>query len=102
MSSYVTQIESINKELKRISVESKKLREKKKMVEYKLFQYMEKRNIDQVDGIKKKKVEPKEKVVRPKKKEKEQATRELFWKMGVQDPDLILEKLKEIQSGKNM
>lgn len=55
MTSYVKQIESINKEVKRMNQECKKLRERKKTLEGKLLEYMEKRSLEEVSGIKRKK-----------------------------------------------
>lgn len=99
MTSYVSQIESISKELKRMNTEAKKLREKKKNTEAKLYEYMVKKNLLELGGIKLKKLEPKPKVKRLKKKEKDRMTVDAFRKIGVPDPEGLLKQIRQAERG---
>ncbi|AMQ10757.1 hypothetical protein [Brazilian marseillevirus] len=101
MTSYAKQIESIAKEVKRMNEECKKLRERKKSLEAKLFEYMEKRNLEEVSGIKKKSITPKPKACRLKKKEKDELAVRMLTEVGLPDPHGFLLQMRKAESGKN-
>ncbi|AQM73230.1 hypothetical protein B1750_gp249 [Noumeavirus] len=101
MTSYAKQIESITKEVKRMNEQSKKLRERKKSLEAKLFEYMEKRNLDEVSGIKRKNIAPKPKPCRLKKKEKDQLAVRMLTEVGLPDPEGFLLQMRKAESGKS-
>ncbi|ALX27504.1 hypothetical protein GMAR_ORF130 [Golden Marseillevirus] len=100
MTSYAKQIHSISKEVKRMNQECKKLRERKKALEQKLLDYMDKKGEDEVGGIKRKNIEPKPKSLRLKKKEKDQVAIKMLTEVGLPDPEGFLSQMRKAESGK--
>ncbi|ADB03987.1 hypothetical protein MAR_ORF208 [Marseillevirus marseillevirus] len=100
MSSYIKQIESISGELKRLSERSKDLRERKKGLEAKLLDFMDKRSIEEFQGYKRKKLEPKQRVPRLKKKEKDEIRLRMLEEVGLPDPRGFLEQMLKAESGR--
>ena len=84
---YVTEIRSIEKEEKRLRARQKKLREQKKKAQAHLYTYLDTRGIEKCGGITKKSVQPREKKVRKKTKDRKKDALELFRTTGIPDPE---------------
>nr|WNL49882.1 hypothetical protein MarFTMF_366 [Marseillevirus sp.] len=100
MTSYIKQIESISGELKRLSSRSKELRERKKDLEVKLLDYMVKRSLEEFNGYKRKKLEPRPRAPRLKKKEKDEIRLRMLEDVGLPDPRGFLEQMIKAESGR--
>lgn len=95
--SYINEIESVSKEIKRLSSSLKKLRLQKARAEENLANVMEKEGIDQIGKIKLEKIKPKEKLKRKSKKEKKQEAITLFYQIGVPDPEGFYQEFEKTQ-----
>lgn len=95
---YVNEIRSIEKEEKRLRVRQKKLREQKKKAQKHLYTYMESCGIVKYERITKKSIEPRERKVRKKAKDKKRDALELFRVTGIPDPEKFWADLKNTQS----
>ncbi|GAH06794.1 unnamed protein product, partial [marine sediment metagenome] len=67
---YANEIDSLKKEMSRLSSRLKKLREQKKSAEKYLYNYMQSTGIDKINKITIKSITPKEKAIRKKKNDK--------------------------------
>jgi len=94
---YVKEIESIKKERKRLNTESRKLLAQQRKAEKHLYDYMVSHRLDEVEGIKKKNISPREKAPRKKKKEKKKDAINLFRQTGIPDPEKFWEDLQKTQ-----
>ena len=94
---YIKEIESIKKERKRIIARSRKLFAQQKKAEKHLYDYMVSHSLEEVGGIKKKNITPREKVPRKKKKEKKKDAIDLFRQTGIPDPEKFWEDLQRTQ-----
>jgi hypothetical protein len=94
---YVKEIESIKKERKRLTFESRKLLQQQRKAERHLYTYMESTGISEYGGIKKSNIKPKEKVQRKKKKEKKRDAIALFRQTGIPDPEKFWDQLQSTQ-----
>lgn len=98
---YVYEIQSIDKELKRLNQHIRNLREQKKRAETDLYNYMDRHNIEQVEGIKIQKIRPKErKKVKPKKQREQDAINHLR-RMGFSFPEKFYKELKSVEMETN-
>jgi len=95
MSHYVTEIKSIDSELKRIANRRKELMTQKKNAQIALYDYMARQKINELGGIKKEKIQPRS---TPKltSKEKKQRTLQLFQQTGIPDPEEFFRRIKSI------
>jgi len=99
--SYVNEINSIEKEIKRLTDRLKQLRMQKKIANEKLCSYMSKYNLESIgDGkntIYYNKIQPKSrKKTKPKKDRKEESVK-LFRDMGIPDPLGFFDQLELIK-----
>lgn len=85
MTSYINEIKSIDKELKRISVHTSNLRIRKKEIEQNLYNYMKDHNINELEGVKITKLCSKK--IRKKPSEKKRDALALFREVGIPNPD---------------
>jgi hypothetical protein len=94
--SYCKTIKSINAELLRMTKTKNLLMDEKKKTEEKLYYWMKKNGVEELDGIKIEKIKPKEKVlmVRKKKKEKEDDAIRILMETGIPDPVEVYKKIQ--------
>jgi len=97
MSSYVREIASIDRELKRLRAHIKELTQQRAKAQEHLYAHMTRNRLEEVEGIRVEKVTPKVKVQRKSAKEKKQAALQLFMEVGINDPDTFWEDLQKIQ-----
>ena len=100
-SSYINEINSLDKEIKRLNDRLKQLRMQRKNASNNLYNYMNSHNIDSVgygkDSISIKTVEPKtRKKIKPK-KERKNETINLCREIGIPNPLEFFEKLEAIK-----
>ena len=91
---YIKEIESINRELKRLGDLSKRLREQKKLAQHRLYNYMERRGMCEYGGIKRSSIAPKPSLKRKTQREKMESAMDLFRREGVVDPRALWERLQ--------
>ena len=84
--SYVRQLQNIDAAIKRLNLELKKARTKKKLVHENFYKWMNRNGYDNYNGIKASKLEPKQ-IPRKKQKEKKEAAIQLFSEIGIPDPE---------------
>lgn len=86
---YVRSINSLQQEINRSSEHLSKLRNERKKTYQKLYDWMERNNVEEVEGIKKTKVKPKteSEFSRKKKKDKVKDGINLFRDVGLPDPE---------------
>lgn len=95
---YVNEIESLNKEIKRLNAHLKSLREQRKTAQTHLYEYMVAHNLEKYNNITLKSVTPRQRKQRkPEKKKKEDAIN-LFRDIGVNDPEDFWLQFKATQS----
>jgi hypothetical protein len=94
---YVSEINSITAEIKRLNVHIKKLREQKKEAEFHLYEYMVRNEIDRYKNITIKSVTPKPKIKRKTLKEKKRDAVRLFHEIGVPDPENFWDQFQSTQ-----
>ncbi len=94
---YVDSIRSIEEAIKRMNLQVKSLRLQKKEKELRLYNWMIKNNIDQIGGIKRSKIEPKEKSERKKEADKKREAIELFETLGIENTEEAYLKFKLTQ-----
>lgn len=98
--SYVKSLISINKELKRINDDKKKLIAYRKKVENSLYDFMTRNGHTSFGGYTLKKLEKslnKEPAIRKKKKEKERDAIQFFYEIGAPDPEGFYTKFIQTQ-----
>lgn len=95
--SYVKEIQSIKEELKRINSHAKKLREQKKAAEKRLYQYMKNNDLPKYEGITIKSITPKEAKPRKPAKAKKSDAINLFYQIGVPDPESFWDEFQQTQ-----
>jgi len=83
---YVSEIESLNKEIKRLNARLKALREQRKKAQGHLYKYMEKNNMEKCGSITIKSVTPRQRKPRKPAKNKKADAINLFREIGVPDP----------------
>lgn len=96
--SYVREIESLDKEIKRLNAVLKGLREQKKRRQSDLYEYMVANNKDKVGKITKKRIEPKE--AKPPRKQACQKKAEaivLFEQAGIPNPQDFWQRFQSTQ-----
>jgi len=86
MTSYINEIKSIDKEIKRLSIHTSNLKKRKKEVEQNLHNYMKSHNINELEGVKISKLDTK-KAPRKKPSEKKRDALALFREVGIPNPD---------------
>jgi hypothetical protein len=95
--SYIRQIKDVDAALKRLNVQAKELRKKKKEAQSRLHSWMEKNKVEEYGEISLKKITPKPPAKRkPAKKKKDDAIR-LFSQIGVNDPEELWEEFQRTQ-----
>lgn len=97
MSAHALRIKGLDAEIKRISSRLKAAREERKKHVDRLYQYMTKYGLDNVEGIPIKKVEPKIPKPRKKKAEKREDAIAFLMNAGIADPDGFLEEFEATQ-----
>jgi hypothetical protein len=95
--SYLRELESIKAALKRNNAQAKILRTKKKTAEERLYNYMVRHHIEEVDGYKLEKIAPKPKIPRKKESEKREDAIRFFSQNGIPDPLAFFEEFKSTQ-----
>lgn len=95
--SYVRNLKSIGDSIKRYSSQLKELKEKKKLAEQRLYNYMNRNNLEEYGGYKKAKLAPKERKPVKKPAEKKSDAMKLFSDTGISDPELFWEAFQSTQ-----
>lgn len=93
---YITEINSLKKELKRSNAHVLRLRKQKRRAEDLLYDYMVKRELTEFGGVKISKIEPKN-TVRKKKRDKKRDALDLFSKVGIDDPETFWDMFQTTQ-----
>ena len=100
--SYIREIKSLRKEIKRLNGSLKVLRDQKTVVEGHLYRYMKKNGIEKIDGITINSIKPREeRLPRKKKSEKKRDAIELFQEIGVSDPEQLWLEFQATQRYQN-
>lgn len=95
--SYVSQIKSIDLELKRLAKKSKELREAKKFNEAKLYSVMQRRGLKEYRGIKANKIAPTKRKPRKPERQKRKDAIDLFRQIGIPDPSGFYSEFQRTQ-----
>lgn len=91
------EISDIDNELKRLSKISKDLRNQKKRAQEQLRQHMERYNVDKIEKVTLKSLQPKTRApLKPKKKRKQDAI-QLFREIGAPNPEELWEDFQRTQ-----
>jgi len=96
-SGYVSEIKSIDRELKKLSERSKLLRNQKRVAQNRLYDHMRHNGLDEYEGIKKKSIAPKPKKETKTKQEKRDDAVDLLRQQGVPYPEEFYDKLMQTQ-----
>jgi hypothetical protein len=88
---------AIQKELQRLNIITKKLRQQQDQAKQRVYRYMVAHNLEEIDGVTLKKVAPKEKFPRKKKSEKVNDALKLFRESGLTDPEGFWNELQKTQ-----
>jgi len=97
--SYIQEMDSIAKELKRMNNRAKILREQKKAAQLRLYNYMKSNKIDRYGDITIQSITPKPKKTRkPKSQQKEEAI-VLFSQAGARNPEELYQHFLSIRKG---
>lgn len=99
-SGYVREIKSMKDEIKRTNERMKALRLQLKTTQTHLYNYMVAHNLEEFENIKAAKIKP---VAKPKQKTKAQKRQEgveLFYTIGVPDPETLYEQFLSTQKAK--
>ena len=94
---YVHEIQSIEKEERRLRFRAKKLREQKRKAQNHLYQYMESQEIEAYKGITKRSVQPRVRRPRKKIKDKKRDALALFRTTGIPDPESFWNEFQKTQ-----
>lgn len=86
MSCYKNEIDSLDKEIKRMNAHLKKLREQKREAQRHLCDYMERHQLEKFDNITLKSIQPKERRKAKPKSQRKQEAIDLFYQIGIPDP----------------
>lgn len=84
--SYVREIESLDKEIKRLNAVLKKLRDQRTERKKELYEYMTSHNKEKVGSIGIKKIAPRKPITRKPMKEKKADAMALFERVGIHNP----------------
>lgn len=97
MSGYYNEIKSLDKEIKRLNTQTRKLREQKKRAQSHLYEWMVAHDIEKYENISLKSIEPKDRRrQKPKKLRKNDAV-QLFYQTGIPDPEGFWEEFQRTQ-----
>lgn len=96
MQSLINEIRSIDADLRRIALDGKRMRARKKAVEKQLSEAMKLYKITEYEGFKLAKVDPALAPKRKKESEKREAAMEILKDAGVENPDMMWKKLKTV------
>jgi len=94
---YVNEIQSIEKEERRLRARAKKLREQKKVAQTHLYQYMESRGLERYKSITKKSIQPRTRRPRKKIKDRKRDALDLFRTTGIPDPEKFWQDFQRTQ-----
>jgi len=84
---YVKSIAELKREISRLNSEIKKMREHKKLMQLSLYDWMNRNNLDEYNGIKKIKLLPKDPLPKKKLSQKKEDAIKLFRNAGIPDPE---------------
>src|SRR5687768_8004641 len=96
----VRQLQTLEATIKKQQQRMKELKEKKTELRGRLNTWMEKHNVDEYEGYKLEKSEPKVKKPRVTKKRKKANVMKLCRDTGIPDPEDFWQRLEDIQTGK--
>lgn len=91
---YASEIKSIDNTLKWYAKQSKILKSKKVLAQSRLYEYMKKRSLDEIDGINIKKITPKPPSKRRSVKQRKEQALATLREVGVRDPEDVWQKIK--------
>lgn len=97
MSDYVGEIESINRELKKLKIEKFKLWKEKERLKLDLYVYMKEHKLNKFKKYTLKALEPKPILLYKTTKEKKAELVNLFRNTGINDPEKLLNDIVNIQ-----
>jgi hypothetical protein len=94
----IRQIRDIDEALSRLNPQVRELREKKKAAQERLYKWMVSHHLETFEGVSRKKIAPRPKIVRKKEAEKKRDAIQLFQSVGVNDPGELWEEFKRSQA----
>lgn len=95
--SYVRQIKELDSALKRLNIQTKEIRRKKKEAETRLYMWMVKNNVEKHGNVTLKKIAPRSASKRKPAKQKKADALSLFTQIGVNDPEQLWEEFQMTQ-----
>lgn len=95
--SYTTELRSIDMEIKALNAKLREFRNRKKYLYEKLYEYMKRYNLSEVEGYTIDEVRPKEKKSRLSEKTKRSNAVELFRQVGINHPEKFYDEFKSTQ-----
>lgn len=96
-SGYISEINSINEELKRIDKRAKALRAQKLVAQSRLYDYMRNNHLSEFQGIKASSIAPKPKRLTKSKDEKRDDAVSLFRSQNINNPESLYEQFLKTQ-----